>query len=95
MKPGGAGLPKRAEGYTQGDKEEIMEDAIKSKFVQHVRKYRPDSVTSRLANEVERLRKKVGICEECGEEFTIQDAFCAPCFNEWCAKKFPEAGLKS
>jgi len=32
------------------------QDPLKSKFVEHVLKYRPDSVTAQLAKEVESLR---------------------------------------
>ena len=34
-----------------------MTDPLDTEFVKHVRQYRPDSVTARLADEVERLRK--------------------------------------
>jgi len=35
------------------------DDPLNSEYVKHVRKYRPNSVTARLAAEVERLRKVV------------------------------------
>ena len=37
----------------------MADDPLHSEFVKHVRKYRPYSVTARLADEVERLRKTV------------------------------------
>lgn len=48
-------------------------DPLDSEFVKHVRKYRPASVTARLADEVESLRARVAelTALECDDSLNI------------------------
>jgi hypothetical protein len=51
-----------------------MSDPLQTEFVKHVRKYRPDSVTARLADEAETLRLYKVAAERLAEYIELLEA---------------------